>query len=122
MCFYIHEKHKKCKVAEDDIVCYKHLEYSFCDNLVSPYQGLLYFKKGETHPKTFKVDPIRPDGRYIFAGLHTYSNFTESKNHTYSSIHKAIIPKGTRYYYNPQHHEYVSEKLIVYNKNISDSK
>lgn len=115
MCFYIHRDHRKEKIAEQDIVCYKRLKPIFLFWGVSPFRGFSYRLR-----KTYKSKIIR--SRYssdrIEEGLHSYSDFDQAyyRTHYDESIYKAIIPKGSTYYYNPEDHEYVSNRLKVIKK------
>ena len=123
MCFNINLAYPEAKTAEIDIICYKVLEKDD-DTLVSPYEKELYFKKGNTVIKEVKDFGIKDNK--IFEGLHSFSSLTSAlksieiiKEEFYIgdfSIHKAIIPKRTKYYYNPLTEEYVSLKLKVWRK------
>lgn len=55
----------------------------------------------------------------IYDGLHSYSTYNQALACRYfnSKVYKAVIPKGTEYYYNPKTKEYVSLKLEVYRTN-----
>ena len=127
MCFLIHPKHQKVKIAEKDITCYKILrkiESSPFDNnylYISPCQHELYFKvDGKEVIKEveeFGKPALFPE---INEGLHSYSSKKKAKddcnfNKDYK-IFRSIIPKGTPYYYNPTEEEYVSLKLKVFNE------
>ena len=124
MCFYIHSEHQKVKIATEDIICYKLLDNDIINNnLTSPYQNALYFTKANTHPVIKKVKAFsfcKYNSNDIERGLHSYSSLDMAKKYSQFgySIHKAIIPKGTQYYYNPAHNEYVSLKLKVWKKNL----
>ena len=131
MCFNINSDYPEAQTAETDIICYKVLEKDD-DTLVSPYEKELYFKKGNTVIKEVKDFGIKDNK--IFEGLHSFSSLTSAlksieiiKEEFYISdffihkisdffIHKAIIPKKTKYYYNPLTEEYVSLKLKVWRK------
>ena len=125
MCFNINLAYPEAKTAEIDIICYKVLERDD-DTLVSPYEKELYFKKRNTVIKEVKDFGI--EDNKIFEGLHSFSSLTSAlksieiiKEEFYIgdfSIHKAIIPKRTKYYYNPLTEEYVSLKLKVWRKSL----
>lgn len=123
MCFEIHPDHAEVKIATEDITCYKVLR-KINRRLLSPHQGERYFKKWSI--KLFTIKKVSEFGRkiptcnkYIYEGLHSYSEYSQAtmnSNTNYRSVHKAIIPKGTEYYYNPYDNEYVSLKLKVFRK------
>ena len=125
MCFNINSDYPEAQTAETDIICYKVLERDD-DTLVSPYEKELYFKKRNTVIKEVKDFGI--EDNKIFEGLHSFSSLTSAlksieiiKEEFYIgdfSIHKAIIPKRTKYYYNPLTEEYVSLKLKVWRKSL----
>lgn len=123
MCFYIHEKYPDVQVADKDIECYKILKFSKeSENKISPFQNEVYFKKGgnsEYVIKKVKKFSFDSDGD-IYEGLHTYSDFPTSREvkSGFQEIYAAVIPKGTKYYYDPFFHEYVSLKLKVFRKCI----
>jgi hypothetical protein len=123
MCFFIHQDHREVKIATEDIVCYKTLLESLSDGTIrSPYLNKLYFKKADTHPKILKEDFFGILWNHeIHTGLHSYSTANAAFNYTrYGyTIHKAVIPKGTEYYYNSRDNEYVSLKLKVWKKNLN---
>lgn len=123
MCFYKVDdgKYTDVQVAAEDIKCYKLLLYSDKEQVISPYRYMLYFKKNSkvlSVTKRAKFSEYHEHNIEISEGLHSYSNKKWIlKNTIYTDcIYDAIIPKGTRYYYNKNRHEYVAEKLIVYNK------
>jgi len=123
MCFSIHEKHQIAKIANKDIVCYKTLIPCRFDLsiLESPSQEELYFKKSDNFViKVIKEFTFNKNwANNIEQGLHSYSN--KRKNNSWgrgTMLFKAIIPKGTEYYYNPEVGEYVSLKLVVYREII----
>lgn len=113
-------KYKDVQVAKHNIKCYKDLEYNRNSQVVSPYRIMVYFEKNSKEHKVIKEATFY---RYhelsneLHEGLHTYSNRKFANYDSFAgNIYDAIIPKGTRYYYNKYNHEYISEKLIVYNK------
>ena len=126
MCFYIDTcspKYKNSIIADKDIVCYKLLDLEE-EHYESPYQSEFYFientkKKSVTKSTEFSCGYILDE---INKGLHTYSNkkyaFSKLGNYSLPMVFKAIIPKGSEYYYNSERHEYVSTKLTVYTNPI----
>jgi len=134
MCFQIREGYEKELLATEDIICYKRLsyakdEYHFNINyferdmnkdyddynpfdFISPFR-LEKYSLGEI--KSIQGNLIGNSLGEIHVGLHSYSsaihaNFFKS---SYEMIYECIIPKGSKYYYNPNHNEYVSNQLIV---------
>jgi hypothetical protein len=97
--------------------------------IISPFRREIYFNIKEKKQfvikqvNDFSIFSMRADGipNEIYEGLHSYSNLKEVKKYMKltDTIHNSIIPKGTKYYYNPSHREYVSLKLRVYRKSIN---
>ncbi len=123
MCFHIHNNHKEVKIAKKDITCYKLLvkrNPSDIGIFISPYRNYEYnFNKKTLYKvnnfiKTYKTyDTISITD--ITKGLHSFSSIKGLKDKhwlsTYNIAFKCIIPKGTKYYYNPDDKEYVSLAL-----------
>lgn len=112
MCFTIHRDHQEPKIAKRDIVCYKAGFERSSYRAFEPYYRYHTYWLGQEQPR---ID-LKPLNGEIFEGYHSYSN----KKHMYREWRpfyvkyvKCIIPKGTRYYYNPQEKVYVSETIIV---------
>jgi hypothetical protein len=128
MCFIILPNHLHVKIAKRDIPCYKVLTItSWNKSLESPYYDEIYFANGDTHPVIKEVEEFGFNWNHIKIeeGLHSYSTYNKAKlagRQFYKTIHKAIIPKGTEYYYNSIEKEYVSLKLKVWKKNIKIKK
>ena len=98
---------KKAKTAKEDIVCFKALD----ENLLSPYKNHKY----ELGVKV-SIDPRYPlcrnEDEEITRGLHSFQTLEDAKTepvlwhsvYQYSTmsknivIHKAIIPKGAKYF------------------------
>lgn len=110
MCFFIHKNHKEKKIANRDITCYKCLYNSFR----SPYRGKLY-KLNKLYKSSIYIDMTICMTPIITRGLHSYSckRFAISRMDTWEILVKGIIPKGSKYYYNPDRHEYVSNQIII---------
>lgn len=130
MIFFIHPKHTEAKIAQEDIICYKNLTLNYYKDLVSPLSENLYFKKNSMKSSVTKttgklyVDDLYVENYYVIRnGLYSYSTIEQaieiSKLSRFThkipdqDVFHAIIPKGTKYYYNPDENEYVSTKLIV---------
>ena len=101
MCFTITTPEK---IAKRDIVCYKRL-IRRRGQYTSVYQGSFYM-----FGKVYKTVGFGFVGRDVFEGRHSYSNLKQAKRLVWDIevIVKCIIPKGTKYYYNPGDKEYVS--------------
>ena len=117
MCFCLHQKYPNEKIATKDIVCYKVLKSTIVSTLL---ESMFYFKVYELN-KLYKTILDKPKETflvfgYISKGFHSYSNKREAfkkrlNNDCY--VVKGIIPKGSKYYYNPDRHEYVSNQIIL---------
>lgn len=123
MCFYIHPKHPKVKIAKRDITCYKVVfPPSFCIYR-SSVTGFRYIlgKQYTVGPqeKEFvrerdywsnEIEPFKIGG----GAFHSFSNKKKIKcfPRVWSRI-KCIIPKGSRYYYNPDYKEYCSNAIML---------
>jgi hypothetical protein len=123
MCFYIHQDHIDAKIAENDITCYKILTRKKNKDLVSPYIGSEVILGEKVEQKLERY------GFSIDIGIHSCSTFLSAVKRRFEMwagthccepgkkiIIKCIIPKGTKYYYNPEDKEYVSEAMIYGNK------
>ena len=122
MCFVIHSDYKEPLIADKDITCYKVLEEEK-EKLNSPFLGEVYFIKNEEETEVTKEVPkfLLCDQEKITEGLH--STLESALILDFSrEVYKAIIPKGTKYYYNPDDNEYVSLKLTVYKERILNEK
>ena len=106
MCFWIHDEHKEAIIATKDIRCWK-MTYSHTvhkDGFVSVIQAFRY-KFNKTYKTTLGICD-----RSITRGFHSYSKKPYST--LYNKIIYCIIPKGSKYYYNPSFDEYVSNQII----------
>lgn len=100
MCFFVASK---IKIAEEDIVCYKTLEYGS----KSVYRNYKYDYRAQPKIK------LRQKNGLINKGYHSYSTLDQA---TFMSdyclwIWEFKIPKGAKYYENPFDEEYVSETI-----------
>ncbi len=134
MCFKVQRgEHEKPKIATEDITCYKlfsKVAPNDSDNcFVSIKQGHLYVK-GQ---RFSEEHPIDATGYLIEEGIHSYSDPCTIQynqcwnqycwNYWPDSIQvKCIIPKGTKYWFNPDWDaatntpelgSYVSESIII---------
>lgn len=124
MCFIIHPKHQKVKIAKKDITCYKvvlpilkayyYNKFKYTLNQLTPkvrlikhkYINLILFSK-DYRIRTQEINK----GYHSFTSLHT----AKLRMYTFfpvSIILKCTISKGTRYYYNPTEKEYVSATIL----------
>lgn len=108
MCFIIHNNHPKEKIANRDIVCYKRLR----DNFRSPYMNRLY-ELNKLCKSSITIEKYC--SAIITEGLYSYSckRHTTSQMNSHEILVKGIIPKGSKYYFNPDSHEYVSNQIIL---------
>lgn len=119
MCFIVHFKHREPKIAERDIICYKVLAYKDSFNSYrSPFTDTEY-----TINELKEVIMGEPSHGNIEEGLHSYASIKKAgilakRRWKSRSVFKAIIPKGSTYYYNPYHQEYVSSQLKVSRKSL----
>ena len=116
MCFTIDKNHKKPITAKMDIECYKAVlvdEKTAHRNFVySP--NTLYKQNKFWALKNFISGTILDNS--INEGFHSYYNLNKAKRcYGYSDYYKmikCIIPKGAKYFKNPETEEYVSNQLI----------
>jgi hypothetical protein len=111
----------KVKIAKTDIFCYKLLHQcgGGSENIkwISPYKQMQYFKskcpkKGIEVAATFDQDHVTD--ATIHQGIHSYKLIpTYLPTSKLGAYFVSYIPKGTKYYYNPEDKKYVSEKLVV---------
>ena len=112
MCFYISPTSPNSFIAEKDLTCYK---------IVKAKENKLYFESFYEKFKYWSFNKLIPckkvtieieDG-VIFKGYHSYYDFTPGIDHpsvTFPNLAvEFVIPKGTKYFVNPQTKEYVSE-------------
>ena len=111
MCFYLNLNNLFPKIANRDIICYKETEDKRNGAFISDIYPKRY-KLNVIQKKVFlETIPTVIGSGAINEGYHSFS--TKAHLHKYCSYHgKFIIPKGTEYYYNPEHKEYVSETII----------
>lgn len=112
------------KIAEEDIKVRKYYAKSGVDHLVSPFMYHIV-QRGERYTsenfgEVREYEGVWGGGKVynIDNGFHSYEYDSPISKDTYKKFYHAypiecIIPKGTPYYYNPDHCEYVSRDLIV---------
>ena len=132
MCFIIREK-QRLKIAKKDITCYKVVKLKG----INQYKGVL-----KSYVKNFKYDlnTLYPKIDNFEISIHYYNTLKYSKNrgvinegyHSFSNYNKAIgwlnpfvdsivikciIPKGSKYFYDPIGEECVSDQIKTLGKN-----
>ena len=143
MCFYIQDSRPNPLVAKKDIICYKYgtvgPDFKGEEVFYSRYQNYCY-RFGEETKRVLVLRVKRDSVPYITVGYHSYSNKKTARHHVTScrrhitrvnqyrqerlgmgpsedpltiKVVECIIPKGTRYCYNSEYHEYVSEQIII---------
>jgi len=128
MCFYVHNKHLKEKTAKRNITCYKVFSsYDINSNQHGKYIRSYYrsfnYKFGTHYELDGYINPLLDANGYpsiINVGLHSYTSLEKTKKiiSEMASYYKkiiipCIIPKGSKYYYNPEDGEYVSDQIII---------
>ena len=120
MCFFIDEKYPNVQIAKKDMICYKVLVEGK-DVISSPFYN--YVWKIDKEESTY-LERDSHDYNVINLGFHSFSKkraagelsskfgFDRDSKVKYK-VFKCIIPKGSNYYYNERHKEYVSNKIIV---------
>ena len=117
MCFYLQTKNRKMKIATEDILCLKQLNREgHYYNAIHYY--IPYFTEYRKTPLELEVENFSRSSNQINKGLHTFChtnarNYQEFNKYYRRYTFKAIIPKGTKFYYNSDKGEYVSLKIIV---------
>lgn len=120
MCFTVDYNHPKAKIAENDIQCYKVLKTEIDRRgrqiFKAPYRSNFRYDIGYLYCQD---KPLRVNrnsfSTKISQGLYSYSTFKKAKEDKdwRKVICRAIIPKGTRYYYNSLDKTYISEALLL---------
>lgn len=111
MCFLIHKNHTEPKTARTDKVCYKRVEKTPTRRT---YLSEILKKIYCTGRENEKV-VLFPHRGKIDVGYHSY-NSPDLALYRRDCVVECVIPKGTKYYYNPEYGEYVSETIIVKRK------
>jgi hypothetical protein len=126
MCFSIQKGNVKPKIAERDITCYKVFDNGTYGNQHGTFIRSLYqdfpYKIGIKYELDGYMNPIKDciGNSTIEVGLHSYTclKHAEQKSIRLSwyngrCVYKCIIPKGSTYYVNTKHKEYVSDQIII---------
>lgn len=114
MCFIIDRRHASAIVADRNIKCWKVLYKA--NGRYFPYiqDKVCEYKPGTTMSSvSFTYNTM---GTSIYAGYHSYTTRILAKRNLTvfrgpGVIRKFTIPKGTKYYYNEEHGEFVSETI-----------
>lgn len=117
MCFYVHKDHSKAKIAKEDIIVFKSI-YENNEAIFYDYQYEVGIKNPRVKLKTHKTIY---DNIVIYEGYHSYDLQQKTGYNGDPRVIERrekkevnfIIPKGTKYYFNPDHLEYVSETIIM---------
>ncbi len=115
MCFIVSGGFTDCFIAETDIKVYKiGKRILFSPWFVSEYFNYVYFYSKKQLKNNLPIHAY--SGTVINKGYHSYSLL--NKKHVFNSrdFGLFIIPKGTKYYYNPIDKEYVSETILFKGK------
>lgn len=124
MCFTIHKRFKKAKIAEKDIPVLKGLDLhtSTFDGvnkwnnayLKTPWMEtpITFNEKMAVEDFSIKKSIVIKGFEEIHRGLHSIAPRVEFYPWSAYTF-KAIIPKGARYYYNSTTGDYVSTELII---------
>lgn len=115
MCFVIHHKCPKPRIAKKDIVCYKE-GYRGADGEFVPYfERFFIYRLGEVTKLPYERWPVewKDHSDVIGIGFHSYSNKKVLRKLIGISHVKCIIPEGAHYFYNPDYREYVSDQIVV---------
>ena len=124
MCFIIHKDHSEVKKVEEDITCYKVLGSTDEEEVFEAPLYYFNYTIGEKYncfdsskEKTFNLISSG-DNTLIEEGFHSWSTIHSAKEFVAGNqiIFKAIIPKGSLYYYNPRSKDYVSNQIIIKSK------
>lgn len=118
MCFYIHKDHKKVKITKKNIICWKRFKVNGIELNIyySPYYHFPYIKNIVYYEDSIlKKDQKKFVFDEIHSGFHSYTSRYEAEMWKNSNefISQCIIPKGSRYYHNPQTKQYVSDHLFI---------
>lgn len=123
MCFFIHSKHPGEKITKQDITCYKTFDSDArSQNQYGKYVRSMHrsfnYKIGVLYELDGYMNVIYNwfwNRKVIDVGLHSHTNLNSAKIDALNDglIYECIIPKGSRYYYNPQTEEYVSDQIII---------
>lgn len=131
MCLFKDRKHhpfNRPLIAEEDIVCYKHLYINGLNELITPHTRVRVpvkcIQKNVKKRIPFKAE-ILNKFQFIWRHKLGFSNIvTDGFIHTFSlvppynnrfwgdRIFKCIIPKGTKYFIGKGGNEYASEQII----------
>lgn len=107
MCFHTHREHSAEQFAKEDITVYKVV-------LKSNTSFWRHFKyKANTLYRLRKKLKVSPIWGEIHLGFHSYSTMRKANAEVCNGtkIVAFTIPKGAKYYHNPDHMEYVSSSI-----------
>lgn len=109
MCFHIHEDHPEAKIAEKDIKVFKVLKFK--DGKTTSF-----FMHFDYEPNQSYTQELRVFRNKIEKGFHSFSTLTKAKYDQNSWVQVTLlceffIPKGSKYFYNPDKEETVSNQI-----------
>jgi hypothetical protein len=115
MCLYI-GNNKEGHIAEEDIICYKHLKKNSRGNYVTPSQNWPVKLDSMLVPEgDLDVSPYGYKNSVNGGAIHAYIKVsTESDNEFF----EAYIPKGTRFWIQDDLTEIAAEKLYLTRKSV----
>lgn len=112
MCFYVHPDYLKIKIAYSDLIVFKGSEVGLCSkNTFYPYYRPRFKYEKDLVKNKIKLRKINDR---IEDGYHSYDRSRSVKDFLscHSTVGIFIIPKGSRYYVNPDNTEIVSNQII----------
>lgn len=143
MCFYIDKLHPEEQIATENITCYKILKpkqtkfdkFLHRKKIVAPlWDNYIYWVANKKTPAEIlkkHIGELKIDctiNQRIEEGLHSIATLDAAKSYrseflSYAHhnpenwrIYEAYIPKGSKYYYNSEEKEYVSNEIVVKTK------
>jgi hypothetical protein len=117
MCFAVRYNLRQAFTLPTHTLCWKALYLKDNKGAHSPYQRMPYIF-GQRYTAPLCKQP--PHYKAITRGLHSYSKNLKADVRTHQqrfipgTLYPAIIPAGSRFYYDDYRHELVSEALVVF--------
>lgn len=100
MCLRIN-KHQESEITENDITCYKRLEYNkHCNAYITPYMGFRVIL-GKTYKAELRVNTYNRFHDSVNDGIHSYAHKEDAMNEKCRDevVVKCVIPKGSSYFF-----------------------
>lgn len=117
MCFYINQKFNEPIISEYDILVFKKGE--IVNNRFQPFSQSNFEYKIDKITKTVKIKKQRELSHLVIhEGYHAFTSLYSAKKDSFYWYNHGlfVIPKGTKFYYDPINCETVSENLIYVGK------